>query len=59
MSDKIGIWIDHERAIIVFASEGRIRTKTVESDVGAHPRYSGQQDGGGEKKYRVTARPAP
>jgi hypothetical protein len=51
MNDKVGIWIDHERAIIVFASEGRIRTKTVESDVGAHPRYSGQQDGGGEKKY--------
>ena len=24
---------------------------TLESEVEAHPRYSGQQDGGGEKKY--------
>jgi hypothetical protein len=38
MNDNVGIWIDHERAIIVFASEGRIRTKTLESDAGAHPR---------------------
>jgi hypothetical protein len=53
MNDNVGIWIDHERAIIVFASEGRISTKTLESDVGAHPRYSGQQDGGGEKKYEA------
>src|SRR5688572_8281760 len=53
MNDKVGIWIDHVRAVIVFASEGRIRTKTLESDVGARPRYSGQQDGGGEKKYEA------
>jgi hypothetical protein len=53
MNDKVGIWIDHERAIIVFASEGGIRTKTLESAIGAHPRYSGQQDGGGEKKYEA------
>ena len=50
MNGKVGIWIDHERAIMVFASEGRVRTKTFESRVGAHPRYSGEQDGG-EKKY--------
>jgi len=53
MNDNVGIWIDHERAIIVFASEGGIRTKTLDSYVGAHPRYSGQQDGGGEKKYEA------
>jgi hypothetical protein len=51
MNGKVGIWIDHERAIMVFASEGRVRTKTFESRVDAHPRYSGEQDGGGEKKY--------
>ena len=33
------------------ASAGHVTTKTLESEVGAHPRYSGQQDGGGEKKY--------
>ena len=51
MSDKAGIWIDHERAIIVFASEDHVRTQMVESRVEGHPRYGGQQDGGGEKKY--------
>ena len=51
MNDKVGIWIDHKRAIIVFVSAGRVTTKTLESDVGAHPRYTGQQDDGGEKKY--------
>ena len=51
MTDKVGIWIDHERAIIVFASQDHIRTQTLESRVEGHPRYGGQQDGGGEKKY--------
>jgi hypothetical protein len=51
MTNKVGIWIDHKKAVIVFASEGRITTKTLESDVEAHPRYSGRQDSGGEKKY--------
>ena len=32
-------------------SAGRVTTKTLESEVGAHPHYSGQQDDGGEKKY--------
>ena len=35
----------------MFASAGGVTTKTLESEVEAHPRYSGQQDGGGEKKY--------
>ena len=49
--DRVGIWIDHKRAVIVSVSEGRVTSETLESDVEAHPRYSGQQDGGGEKKY--------
>ena len=51
MNHKVGIWIDHKKAVIVSASADGVTTKTVESDVGAHPRYAGQQDGGGEKKY--------
>ena len=47
---RVGIWIDHKRAVIVSVSEGRVISETLESDVEAHPRYSGQQDGGGEKK---------
>ena len=51
MNHTVGIWIDHKKAVIVSASADGVTTKTVESDVGAHPRYAGQQDGGGEKKY--------
>ena len=53
MNHNVGIWIDHKRAVIVTTSAGRVTTTTVESEVGAHPRYSGQQDGGGEKKYEA------
>jgi stalled ribosome rescue protein Dom34 len=52
MSHSVGIWIDHERAVIVAVSAGRVTTKTLESEVGVHPRYSGRQDDGGEKKYQ-------
>ena len=51
MNDKAGIWIDHKKAVIVSLSGGRVTTKTLESGVGVHPHFSGQQDGGGEKKY--------
>ena len=51
MDHNVGIWIDHKRAVIVSVADGRVTSETVESDVGAHPRYSGQQDGGREKKY--------
>jgi hypothetical protein len=47
---KVGIWIDHRKAVIVSASADRVIAKTPESDVGSHARYSGPQDGG-EKKY--------
>ena len=51
MNHTVGIWIDHKRAIIVSVSAGRVTTKTLESEVAAHPRYSRQQDERGEKKY--------
>jgi phage-related protein len=60
MKDKIGIWIDHKKAVIVSASADRVTATTLESDIGPHTRYSGRagyptpdgpQDGGGEKKY--------
>ena len=50
--DRIaGVWIDHQKAVIVSASEGHVTTTTVDSDVAGHPHFGGQQDGGGEKKY--------
>ena len=51
MTHKVGIWIDHKKAVVVAASADGVTTKTLESEVGAHPRYAGQHDGGGEKKY--------
>jgi len=60
MNDRVGIWIDHSKAVIVFVSAGDVTTKTVTSDVGPHARYSGRalyptadgpHEGGGEKKY--------
>jgi hypothetical protein len=51
MNPKVGVWIDHKKAVVVFSSEDGVTAKTLESGVEAHPRYSGQQDGGGEQKY--------
>jgi hypothetical protein len=60
MNHKIGIWIDHKRAVIVSASGDGVIAKTLESDVGPHAHYSGRagsqasdgpHEGGGEKKY--------
>ena len=60
MNHRVGIWIDHKRAVIVSASAGHVTTTTVLSKVGPHARYSdragyptpdGPQGGGGEKQY--------
>jgi hypothetical protein len=51
MNHDVGVWIDHKKAVIVSIAAGQITTRTLKSDVGPHPRYSGSQEGGGEKKY--------
>ena len=51
MSHKVGIWIDHKKAVIVSVSGPNVSAKTLESEVGPHSRYSGPADGGGEKNY--------
>ena len=50
MNHDVGVWIDHKKAVIVSISAGQVTTRTLESDIGGHPRYSGFQ-AGGEKKY--------
>jgi hypothetical protein len=50
MSHRVGIWIDHKKAVIVSASANSVTVKTMESEVGPHTRYSNGPDGG-EKKY--------
>lgn len=60
MNHNVGIWIDHERAVIVSVSAEGVTARTLESEVGPHGRYSGRaryptpdgpQSGGGEKKH--------
>jgi hypothetical protein len=61
MDHKVGIWIDHKRAVIVSASAGQVTATTVLSKIGPHARYSDragyptpdgpQESGGGEKQY--------
>ena len=59
MNHKVGVWIDHKKAVIVSASADDVTTKTLESEVGPHVHYSGgggsqapdgPHQGGGEKK---------
>ena len=59
MNNKVGVWIDHKKAVVVSASEGHVSARTLESDVDAHPHCGGQQDSGGEKKYEDTSRSPP
>ena len=51
MGQDVGVWIDHKKAVIVSIAAGEVTTRTLTSGVGAHPHYSGSQEGGGEKKY--------
>ena len=60
MKQRIGIWIDHKKAVIVSTSGDRVTATTLESEVGPHARYSGRagyptsggpREGRGEKKY--------
>jgi hypothetical protein len=60
MSHKIGVWIDHKKAVIVSASAEIATAQTLESQIGPHARYSarsayptpdGPKDSGGEKHY--------
>jgi hypothetical protein len=54
MNHNVGIWIDHKRAVIVSGRRSRDQ-RDLESDVEAHPRYSGQQDGRAENARNGTA----
>ena len=59
MGHNVGIWIDHEKAVIVSASKDGVTHTTLESNVGTHTHYAddvlhstpdGPHEGGGEKK---------
>jgi hypothetical protein len=40
MNDKVGLWIDHQKAIIVFIKKYIIAKKTIKSEVEPHVRLS-------------------
>jgi hypothetical protein len=41
MKNKVGLWIDHKKAVIVSITDGKVTTKTIESGMEAHVRFSG------------------
>jgi hypothetical protein len=51
MDHRVGIWIDHTKAVIVSASADEVTATTLDSTVEPHPHYAGSQEGGGERKY--------
>ena len=58
MRTDVGVWVDHKKAVIVSIAAGEVTTKTLTSDIGAHPHFAGSQEGGGEKKYEQRHREA-
>ena len=53
MSHKVGIWIDHKKAVIVSASGDRVTAETLGSDVGPHTRYQARSTAGARKNTRT------
>ena len=51
MKTKVGLWMDHRKAVIVIVSDQGQETKQIESDMEKHVRFSGgsrSEQGGGE-----------
>ena len=50
MKSKVGLWIDHKRAVMVFLTGKREEIREIASDVEKHVRFSGDQaeDGGAD-----------
>lgn len=53
MNAKLGIWIDHKKAVIVSVARDHSAVTRLQSSVRPHRHYHGAQDGGGEKKYEA------
>ena len=55
MSVRLGLWIDHRKAVIVTLSDEGEATKLVESNVEGHVRYSGRARSGRSHESRPGA----
>ena len=53
MNAKVGIWIDHKKAVIVSVARDHNAVTRLQSALRPHRHYHGAQDGGGEKKYEA------
>jgi hypothetical protein len=50
---KLGIWIDHKKAIVVSVAREHTLVTRLRSSLRPHGRFHGAQDGGGEQKYEA------
>jgi len=50
---KLGIWIDHKKAIIVSVARDHSAVTRLRSSLRPHGHYHGAQNGGGEKKFEA------
>jgi stalled ribosome rescue protein Dom34 len=41
MKSKVGLWIDHRKAVMVFLTDGREEIREIESNMEKHVRFSG------------------
>jgi hypothetical protein len=48
MDQRVGIWIDHRKAVIVSTSEDEVTAKALKSAAEPHPHFARAQEGGGE-----------
>jgi hypothetical protein len=52
VTTRVGLWIDHRKAVIVTLSDEGEATRLVESNVEKHVRYSGGAQSGGSHESR-------
>jgi stalled ribosome rescue protein Dom34 len=44
MNSKVGLWIDHRKAVMVFLTDGREEIREIASHMEKHVRFSGDSD---------------
>ncbi|MEQ1642548.1 MAG: hypothetical protein ABL959_03770 [Pyrinomonadaceae bacterium] len=54
MNKKVGIWIDHREAVIVFVTRGGQETTEIESNVRKHLRQSGETAPADDRIQNIT-----
>ncbi len=55
MTKEMGLWIDHQRAVIVTSLDAEEAIKQVKSNMEKRVRYSVSRPGGGNKPHQVSS----